>query len=114
MKKYLAEFLGTVFTVLLACGSAVLAGPSIGVLGIGLCFGLVLLALCYTIGGISGCRINPAVSLGVYLTDKSFFCPRPVRIRRGTSFSAQLSGLRFCGGLWTSGCSVPESTNSAA
>ena len=54
MKKYLAEFLGTMFLVLLACGSAVLAGPSIGVLGIGLCFGLVLLALCYTIGGISG------------------------------------------------------------
>ncbi len=72
MKKYLAEFLGTMFLVLLACGSAVLAGPSIGVLGIGLCFGLVLLALCYTIGGISGCHVNPAVSLGVYLTDKSF------------------------------------------
>ena len=72
MKKYLAEFFGTMFLILLACGSAVLAGPKIGVLGIGLCFGLVLLALCYTIGGISGCHVNPAVSLGVYLTDKNF------------------------------------------
>lgn len=72
MKKYLAEFFGTMFLVLLACGSAVLAGPKIGVLGIGLCFGLILLALCYTIGGISGCHVNPAVSLGVFLTDKNF------------------------------------------
>lgn len=45
MKKYLAEGIGTMFLVLLACGSAVLAGPKIGVLGIGLCFGLVLLCL---------------------------------------------------------------------
>lgn len=72
MKKYLAEFFGTMFLVLLACGSAVLAGPKIGVLGIGLCFGLVLICLCYAIGGISGCHVNPAVSLGVYLTDNKF------------------------------------------
>lgn len=54
MKKLLAEGIGTMFLVILACGSAVLAGPKIGVLGIGLCFGLVLLCLCYAIGGISG------------------------------------------------------------
>lgn len=71
-KKYVAEFFGTMFLVLLACGSAVLAGPKIGTLGIGICFGLVLVALCYAIGGISGCHVNPAVSLGVYLTDKNF------------------------------------------
>ena len=51
-KKYLAEMFGTMFLVLLA-------GPSIGGLGIGLCFGLVLVCLCYAIGNISGCHVNP-------------------------------------------------------
>lgn len=69
-KKYLAEGVGTMFLVLLACGSAVLAGPSIGGLGIGLCFGLVLICLCYCLGNISGCHVNPAVSLGVYLSGR--------------------------------------------
>lgn len=68
--KYLAEFFGTMFLVLLACGSAVLAGPKIGVLGIGLCFGLVLVCLCYTIGRISGCHVNPAVSFAFWLRGK--------------------------------------------
>ena len=72
MKKFVAELVGTMFLVLLACGSAVLAGPSISTLGVGLCFGLVLICLCYAIGGISGCHVNPAVSLGVFLTDKNF------------------------------------------
>lgn len=72
MRKYLAEFFGTMFLVLLACGSAVLAGDKIGTLGIGLCFGLVLVCLCYAIGKISGCHVNPAVSFAVYLTDKNF------------------------------------------
>lgn len=70
MKKYIAEGIGTMFLVLLACGSAVLAGPSIQGLGIGLCFGLVLICLCYCLGNISGCHVNPAVSLAVYLSGR--------------------------------------------
>jgi len=70
MKKYLAECLGTMFLVVLACGSAVLAGPALGVLGIGLCFGLVLICLCYCIGNISGCHVNPAVSFAMLLCGK--------------------------------------------
>ena len=70
MKKYFAEGIGTMFLVLLACGSAVLAGPSIGGLGIGLCFGLVLLCLVYCIGNISGCHVNPAVSFAMLVSGK--------------------------------------------
>lgn len=70
MKKLFAEGIGTMFLVILACGSAVLAGPEIGVLGIGLCFGLVLLCLCYAIGGISGCHVNPAVSFAMWLSGR--------------------------------------------
>ena len=73
MKKYLAEGIGTMFLVLLACGSAVLAGPKIGVLGIGLCFGLVLLCLVYCIGNISGCHVNPAVSIAMWLDGRMSF-----------------------------------------
>ncbi|MDM8540629.1 aquaporin [Desulfococcaceae bacterium HSG9] len=66
MKKYVAEFIGTFTLVLFGCGAAVVAGQQIGVLGISFAFGFALIAMAYGIGPISGCHINPAVSLGVF------------------------------------------------
>lgn len=64
-RKYVAELIGTLVLVLMGCGSAVLAGYSIGFVGIAFAFGLALLAMVYAIGGVSGCHINPAVSLSM-------------------------------------------------
>ncbi|WP_420862089.1 aquaporin Z [Algirhabdus cladophorae] len=64
MKKPLAEFIGTFTLVLLGCGSAVIAGGDIGLTGISFAFGLALIGMAYGIGSVSGCHINPAVSLG--------------------------------------------------
>lgn len=66
MKKYLAETVGTFILVLFGCGTAVVAGAQVGILGIAFAFGLGLIAAAYGIGPISGCHINPAVSLGVW------------------------------------------------
>lgn len=70
MKNFVAEFIGTFVLVLFACGTAVIAGPQVGVLGIALAFGLALIAAAYGIGAISGCHINPAVSLGVLVAGR--------------------------------------------
>ncbi len=67
MKKYLAEGLGTLVLVLVGCGSAVIAGDQIWFLGISLAFGLAVLTMVYAIWPISGCHINPAITLGMWM-----------------------------------------------
>ena len=67
MRRYIAELIGTMVLVLFGCGSAAIAGPVLGNLGIALAFGLSIVAMAYVIGDISGCHINPAVSIGMWI-----------------------------------------------
>ena len=69
-KKYLVELIGTLALVLIGCGSAVIAGEHIGFQGISFAFGLTVLAMVYAIGPISGCHINPAISLSMLVAGK--------------------------------------------
>lgn len=70
MKKYLAELIGTFVLTFLGCGTAVALGcgaDTASIVGTAVAFGLAVVAMAYTIGGISGCHINPAITLGVYI-----------------------------------------------
>ena len=73
MKKYICEFIGTAVLVLFGCGSAAITGGIggvLGILGIAIAFGLSIVAMAYVIGNISGCHINPAVSLAMLINKK--------------------------------------------
>ena len=77
MRKYLAEMIGTMVLVLMGCGSAVFAGNAadalgtgVGTIGVALAFGLSVVAMAYTIGNVSGCHINPAITLGVWMSGR--------------------------------------------
>lgn len=73
MKKYLAEMFGTMVLVLMGCGTAVSLNCGVdtaSVVGTALAFGLAVVAMAYTIGGISGCHINPAITLGCLISKR--------------------------------------------
>ena len=97
MKKYGAEFFGTFWLVLGGCGSAVLAAafPSVGIglLGVSLAFGLTVLTMAYAIGHVSGCHLNPAVSIGLWAGGR--FTARDL----GGYIAAQVAGAIAAGGV---------------
>ena len=93
MRRLLAEGVGTFVLVLFGVGSAVFGADRIGAVGVALSFGLVLLALAYALGPISGCHVNPAVTLGVLLR-------RGITTREAGGYvAAQLVGGIVAGGV---------------
>ena len=73
MKKYVAEFIGTFVLTFVSCGAAAVSGGVdgvLGILGIAVAFGLSIVAMAYSIGNISGCHINPAVSLAMLISKR--------------------------------------------
>lgn len=70
MKKFLAEMLGTFVLVFIGCGSAVIAGNDVGFLGIAFAFGISVLTMVYAIGAITGCHINPAITVAMLFAGK--------------------------------------------
>jgi len=97
LKKFEAEAFGTMVLVLFGCGSAVFAGESLGVLGIAFAFGLVIVAMAYAIGPVTGCHINPAVSLGMLINEritlKEFFLYVSAQIVGGIAGAFVLYGF---------------------
>ena len=108
IKKYLAEFIGTLVLVLFACGVAgqICATGVSGLIGTALAFGLVIVAMAYSIGNISGCHINPAVSIAMLISKKisvKDFCGYIVAQFLGAIAGAVPPSL-------TRSCRIPESS----
>lgn len=107
MKKYISEFIGTLVLVILGCGTAMLVGcdaaAGSGYLLTALAFGLSIVAMAYSIGNISGCHINPAVSLGVLLSGgmsgKDFVAYVISQILGAICGAALLNGIFVLGGI---------------
>lgn len=108
MKKYIAEFIGTAVLVIFGCGSAVAANTLLGNAGIQIplaystllisfAFGLVIVAMAYSIGNISGCHINPAVSFGMFVSGrmemKEFIAYIVSQFLGGIAGAALLAGM---------------------
>ncbi len=94
MRKYICEFVGTLVLVLLACGVAV--ATEVHYIGTALAFGLVIVAMAYSIGNVSGCHINPAVSLGMVLSRRMTwkeFCGYVIAQVLGAIAGAALLGV---------------------
>ena len=117
MRKYLAEFIGTFVLVLVACGTAIATKCSVdnpaGYLATALAFGLVIVAMAYSIGNVSGCHINPAVSLAMFASKKMSakdFCGYVIAQVAGAILGALALGLIFgfdCG----FGANAPQFAN---
>jgi len=94
MKKYLAELVGTFVLVFCGVGAAAISGDKIGIVGISLVFGLTLLAMAYAIGPISGCHINPAVTIGLAVAGRMSWAEVP-----GYVIAQVIGGIAGAGAL---------------
>lgn len=105
MKKYMAELIGTLVLVLIGCGSAVIAGGRIGYAGIAVAFGLAVLVMVYTIGSISGCHINPAITIAMLVAGKTKGKDAIFYI-----IAQCIGGILGAGILWAIASGIPDFT----
>ncbi len=100
IKKYVAEAIGTFALTLCGCGAAAIAGETLGSLGIAMCFGLTVVAMAFAIGDVSGCHINPAITLAAFIdgrmSAKDMVCYWVAQIIGGLIGGLVLAGIIMC------------------